>query len=92
MAVSVGSPLTTSQKIGSTGEGAGREQNQDSRLTVAKGLFHAIWHRTEGELGRGSELLFLLFSTAQGPAGHSLVGGEQLLVHHLSCTFVYVQS
>ena len=31
-----------------------------------------------------------LSSAAQGPARHWLEGGEQVLVHHLLCTYIYI--
>ena len=37
--------------------------------------------------GLEKEWLWLLF---KGLAGHQLGGGEQLLVHHLLCTFIYM--
>lgn len=46
-------------------QGAGREQNMDSWLKLAKGIFHAMWHHAEGVLKGGWEFI-LLSSTALG--------------------------
>lgn len=63
----------------------GREQNEDSRLKLAKRIFCTIW---QGVL-KGMECISLC-STAWGLAGHRLGGSRQLLVHHLSYTFIYI--
>jgi len=65
---------------------AGREQNWDNWLTLAKGIFYAIWHHAEGVLN-GVGVHLTLFHCSG--ASWSSVSGEQLL--YITCKYIYIQ-
>ena len=66
-------------------QGAGREQNYDSWLKLAKGIFHTTRHQTEGVLkGVGIHLSLLLL---RGLAGHRLA-----VVSNCLCITCYIHT
>ena len=71
-------------------QGSGREHNQYSWFKLVKGLIHTAWHNVERVL-KGVQVHLTLPLTPQGLTVYLLVGGEQLLVHHLLYTSIYTR-